>query len=140
MNVDRRYIFGSKWSYPGSKREDGLFWDVVYDNTCWANELGPGIIIVFDLEKFLRRRECWQSFSESVFIVGLNSVVGRENWPWHFIGPVIINFLIVGCRYVGRGCHGLFDMSGFSLLSVLVWLFVSVGKSMSHCEWNSKYT
>ncbi len=140
MNVDGRYILSSERSDPSSKRKDWLFWNVMYDDTCWTNELRSGVIIVFNLENFLRRRKCCQSFSESIFIICLNSVVRRKNWSWHFISPVIINFLIVGCRYIGRRCHWLFYMSSLTLLSVLIWFFVSVGKTMSHAGWNSKYT
>ena len=140
MNVDRRNIFRSKWSDPCSKREDWFFWNVVNDNTCWANKLWSGIIIVFNLKEFFRRWECGQSFSKSIFIVGLNSIVRRENWPGHFIGSVIISFLIGWCGNVGSRCHWLLNLSGFSLLRILVWSFIKMSETMSHCGWNKKYT
>jgi hypothetical protein len=112
----------------------------VNGNTCGAYELRSGVVIVFDLKKFFRRWEGWQAFSESIFIVCLNRIVGRENWSGHFVSSVIIDFLIGGSGNVGRRCGRLLCVSGFSFLRILIGSFVEMSETMGHEERNKKYT
>lgn len=136
VEVHWRNVIGSKRSNPCSKWENWLFWCIVDYYAGWPDEMGPGIIVIVNMEQILRRWEGWKALSVSILFIDLDSIVWREDRSRHLISFVFLSFLVHSCLNESRRVWGLLRWIRLSLLSISVWFFIEMSQSVCHWRLN----